>query len=262
MSEAASTVTGLPQRPRLEREWRHGLRCLLRFATTPSDLANSFEAMLALAGPLVDREFCRFAAHPIGARLLAAEPREDLNALLVDRAALAHMPKGSLADAYLIYLGGEDMGSADYFLQAANLDEKAKRFGWSDDHLWFVRRMTNSHDIFHILAGYDRDVIGEVGVVAYTAGQIPLLPLRLLLPFFASLKPSQPVAWLRFLRDAYRHGKSTPSLACVDYTAMLPMPLDQVRQAIGVPSMALAPPRGRPEAGRALRGIERRVALV
>jgi hypothetical protein len=30
---------------------------LWRFVTTPSDLANSFDAMFALAGPTVDREF-------------------------------------------------------------------------------------------------------------------------------------------------------------------------------------------------------------
>jgi len=35
----------------------------------------------------------------------------------------------------------------------------------------------NSHDLFHVVAGYDRDVTGEVGVIAYTARQIPLLPL-------------------------------------------------------------------------------------
>jgi hypothetical protein len=131
---------------RLRRHWRHGLRCLWRFLTTPSDLANSFEAMLALAGPTVDREFREFAAHPVGRAMLAERPRRELNDLLRDRAALAAMPKGSLADAYLRYLGGEEMGSADYFLEAADLDEKARRFGWSDDHLWYVRRMANSHD--------------------------------------------------------------------------------------------------------------------
>ena len=41
------------------------------------------------------------------------------------------MPAGSFADAYLGYLGDQGMGSADYFLEAAGLDEKARRFGWS-----------------------------------------------------------------------------------------------------------------------------------
>jgi ubiquinone biosynthesis protein COQ4 len=248
--------------PRLERQWAHGLRCLFRFTTTPSDLANSFEAMFALAGPVVDREFRKFAAHPTGARLLAEQPRRDLNALLCDRAALAEMPEGSLGDAYLQYLGGEDMGPADYFLEAANLDEKAARFGWSDDHLWYVKRMANSHDLFHILAGYDRDIIGEVGVIGYTAGQVPLLPLRLLLPFFVSLKPSQPWRWFRYVRDAYRHGRNTPPLDCVDYASMLPMPLEEARREIGVPSLESAHREGLPTAGGWLRHLESRVTLV
>ena len=194
--------------------------------------------------------------------MLAEHPRRDLNTLLTDREALAMMPPGIFAQAYLEYLGGEDMGSADYFLQAADLEAKAQRFGWSDDHLWFVRRMANSHDIFHIVAGYDRDVTGEVGVICYTAGQIPLLPLRLMLFYFALLKPSQPLRWLRYLRNAYRHGRNTPNLACVDYESLLALPLAEVRRAIGVPSIAQAHPEGIPDKGWLLDRVERNVALV
>ena len=102
-------------------------------------------------------------------------------------------------------------------MDAAGLDEKARRFGRSDDLLWFVKRMANSHDLFHVVAGYNRDITGEVGVVCYTAGQIPLLPLRMLLPCFSVLKPSRPICWGRYVRDSYRHGRQRPSLACVDY---------------------------------------------
>lgn len=258
MSAIAPTAGSAP----LRRQWRHGLRCLVRFITTPSDLANSFEAMLALAGPTVEREFRRFAAHPVGRRLLAERPRSDLNALLADRAALAAMPAGSFAAAYLDYLGAADMGSAESFLAAARLEEKAERLGWSQDQLWFVRRMANSHDLFHVVAGYGRDIVGEVGIIAYTAGQIPLLPLRLLLPYLLVLKPSRPLGWARWIRDAYRHGRDTPSLACVDYEEMLPLPLADVRRKIGVPALEEAHRNGIPAAGRLLRRLERTVALV
>jgi len=246
----------------IRRDWRGGLRALWRFMTTPSDLENSFEAMFALAGPTMQREFDHFGRHPVGAAMLAESPRRDLNERLSDRETLAAMPAGSFAEAYLRYLGGEEMGSADYFLEAAGLDEKARRFGWNDDLLWFVRRMANSHDLFHIVAGYDRDVTGEAGVIAYTAGQIPLLPLRLLAPFFLALKPSQPVVWTRYLLAAYRHGRATPSLACVDYEALLSLPLDEARRVIGVPSLAEAHPRGIPTKGWLLERVERNVALV
>jgi ubiquinone biosynthesis protein COQ4 len=248
--------------PPLRREWRHGLRSLLRFVTTPSDLANSFEAMFALAGPTLEREFRMFANHPVGRSMLDENPRRDLNALLSDRGALAAMPEGSFAHEYLEYLGGDEMGSADYFLEAAGLDEKARRFGWSDDQLWFVKRMANSHDLFHIVAGYDRDVTGEVGVVCYTAGQIPLLPLRMLLPYFSVLKPSQPIRWARYVRDAYRHGRETPSLACVDYEVLLAKPLAEARRDIGVRTFQEAHPNGIPAKGWLLDRVERKVTLV
>lgn len=254
--------TRLETAPPLRREWGHGLRSLARFITTPSDLENSFEAMFALAGPTMERQFRTFAEHPVGRAMLEETPRRDLNALLGDHATLRAMPEGSFAHAYLDYLGGEEMGSADYFLEAAGLEEKARRFGWSEDQLWFVRRMANSHDLFHIVAGYDRDVTGEIGVVAYTAGQIPLLPLRLLMPYFFLLKPSQPVRWGRYVRDSYRHGRATPSLACVDYEALLPMPLEEARRAIGVPTFEEAHPNGVPAKGWMLDRVERNVTLV
>jgi ubiquinone biosynthesis protein COQ4 len=267
MNETAMTPAPVPTPAadpanRIRRDWSHGLRSLWRFITTPSDLGNSFEAMLALAGPTVDREFRKFASHPVGRRMLAESPRRDLNALLTDRARLAAMPEGSFADAYLQYLGGEEMGSAEYFLEAAGLDDKARRFGWTEDQLWFVKRMANSHDLFHIVAGYNRDITGEVGVISYTAGQIPLLPLRLLLAYLLVLKPSQPLAWARFIRDSYRHGRNTPPLACVDYEILLELPLDRARAEIGVPTFSQAHPDGPPAKGFFLDQLERRVALV
>ena len=130
-SSGLELVTSPDPAPRLRRVWRHGLRSLLRFVTTPSDLANSFEAMFALAGPTLEREFRSFANHPVGRSMLSESPRRDLNALLSNRDALAAMPRGSFAHSYLEYLGGDDMGSAEYFLDAAALDEKARRFGWT-----------------------------------------------------------------------------------------------------------------------------------
>jgi ubiquinone biosynthesis protein COQ4 len=234
----------------------------MRFVTTPSDLGNSFEAMLALAGPTLEREFRKFADHPVGRSMLEEKPRRDLNGLLSDRRALSALPVGSFAHAYLEYLGGDEMGSAEYFLEAAGLDEKARRFGWSEDQLWFVERMANSHDLFHVVAGYDRDVTGEVGIICFTAGQIPLLPLRMLLPYLLLLKPSQPVRWARFIRDSYRHGRDTPSLACVDYEALLPRPLGEARREIGVRSLGETHPEGIPGKGSLLERVERNVTLV
>jgi ubiquinone biosynthesis protein COQ4 len=217
------------------------------------------EAMFALAGPTVDREFTKFATHPVGQDLLARSPRPDLNALLADRAALGAMPKGSFADAYLAYMNNAGMAPADAFLEAAGLAEKARRFGWSDDQLWFVKRMANSHDLFHVLAGYDRTILGEIGVDAYTAGHIPLIPIRLMLLYFLFLKPSEPIGWTRYVMNSYRHGRRTPSLFCVDYEAALPRPLDEVRRQIGIPSFEETHSRGVPSKGRMLRRIERRI---
>jgi ubiquinone biosynthesis protein COQ4 len=251
---AANAAASTPR-----RDWSSGAASLWRFMRGRGGLEDAFEGMLALAGPMVEREFRAFESHPVGKAMLAEQPRRDLNAFLADRERLQAMPAGSLAAAYLAYMGGEGMGTAEGFLAAAGVEEKAARFGWSADHLWFVRRMANGHDLFHVVAGYGRDVVGEVGVDAFTAGQISMLPLRIFLGYLLVLKPSQPLAWTRFVWQAYRRGKRTPSLACVDYEALFPLPLEETRRRIGVPPMEAAHPQGFPAKGRWLDRIERRI---
>jgi ubiquinone biosynthesis protein COQ4 len=252
-------TSATPNTPALRRDWPSGLRSLLRFMRQRGGLADAFEGMFALAGPMVEREFRAFAAHPVGRAMLDERPRRDLNAFLRDLPRLRSLPEGSLAAAYLRYMGGAGMGSAESFLEAAGVEVKAARFCWSADHLWFVKRMANSHDLFHVVAGYDRDVIGEVGVDAFTAGQISMLPLHIFLAYLLLLKPSAPVAWSRFVWDAYQHGRRTPSLACVDYEALFPLPLAEARRRIGMASAEEAHPRGFPTRGRWLDRIERNI---
>jgi ubiquinone biosynthesis protein Coq4 len=77
-----------------------------------------------------------------------------------------------------------------------------------------------------------------------------MLPLRIFLAYLYSLKPSEPVAWARYVSEAYRRGKRTPSLANVDYEALFPLPIEDARRRIGVPSLDQAHPRGFPKKGR------------
>jgi ubiquinone biosynthesis protein COQ4 len=255
---SVAPLAGPPSAPRrLQRHWGEGLGNLFRFLRGTGGLESAFDAMFALAGPTVEREFDRFARHPLGLRLLAERPRRDLNALLADREQLQAMPADSFAAAYLEYMGGAGMGTSDYFLAAANLEEKAARFGWTKDQCWFVRRMANSHDLFHVVSGYDRTILGEVGVDAFTAGQIPLVPLKLLLAYLFLLKPSEPLGWTQFVWRSYQHGRRTPSLACVDYEDLLGQPLSQVRHAIGMTPIEDVHPNGFPTRGRKLQQMER-----
>ena len=86
-----------------------------------------------------------------------------------------------------------------------------------------------------------------------------MLPLRIFLAYLYTLKPSEPIAWAGYVHEAYRRGKQTPSLACVDYEALFPLPIEEARRKIGVPSLAEAHPRGFPAKGRWLDRIERNI---
>ena len=257
---SAAPLASPPSAPRrLQRHWGEGLGNLFRFLRGTGGLESAFDAMFALAGPTVEREFDRFARHPLGLRLLAERPRRDLNALLADREQLQAMPADSFAAAYLEYMGGAGMGTSDYFLAAANLEEKAARFGWTEDQCWFVRRMANSHDLFHVVSGYDRTILGEVGVDAFTAGHIPMLPLRLFLGYLLLLKPSAPFEWSGYVLRCYRQGRATPPLSCLDWESIFPLPVDEARRRAGVCNLAEIHPNGFPAPGKKLVRLENKL---
>ena len=243
---------------RLARDWRRGLSAGARWLVSPGgSLETSFEFFFALAGPIVDRELRRYLQTSAGPRRL--RERSDLNAMLYDREALAALPVGSFGRAYLDYIDGFETESAEKFTEAAQIERIGQRLGWGGDHTWFMRRMTNSHDLFHVLAGYGTDIVGEVGVVGFTFGQVPFLPLAMMTAYMHVLKPSAPREWIRFVRESVRYGRGAERLTLLDYESLLPEPLDAVRSRVGLGGLGSAHPRGMPEPGLILDVIHRHV---
>ncbi|MDB4991755.1 MAG: hypothetical protein JWN04_6933, partial [Myxococcaceae bacterium] len=77
------------------------LRALKRLQADPGDTAQVFIIIESLSGQAPVRLLARFRNDPAGKVLLAERP--DVLSTLLDREALARMPRGSLAAAYLAF---------------------------------------------------------------------------------------------------------------------------------------------------------------
>ncbi|MEM9177453.1 MAG: Coq4 family protein, partial [Myxococcota bacterium] len=106
-------------------------------------------------------------------------------------------------------------------------------------------RLRDSHDLVHVVSGYGRDLVGEIGVLAFTFGNSGHrgLGLLALIGFLRSMlpDPDQPMASRAFRRAvrgqffaALRAGRRADFIVGADWEALLPLPLDEVRARFGI----------------------------
>jgi ubiquinone biosynthesis protein COQ4 len=202
------------------------IRALLR---DPDDTAQVFRIVDALSGRTRDRVFRRFRATPTGARIL--QERRSLLKCLSDRDALLTLPAGSLGRSYADFVTREQL-SADG-LAAASAESGAAAAEDPDRRL-VGERLRDMHDLWHVVTGYGRDLVGEAALLAFTFAQIRNPGIGFIVA----------VAWLRargdfaparaLLRQGFQRGRSAAWLPGADWEALLSQPLAEVRRALRV----------------------------
>ena len=99
--------------------------------------------------------------------------------------------------------------------------------------------MTNTHDLFHVLAGYGPGLASEGGVIMFTFSH-SRMRRGLLAAFLWTFRPR--VGWRRwhqYLREGWQRGAETAKagqLLAAYYEELLPLPLEQVRRELGIPN--------------------------
>jgi ubiquinone biosynthesis protein COQ4 len=213
---------------------------------TPADMLRAIRALGgAIRGP--DRtdligEFISATSGSSGAQLydeLMADPEaraileesRDLKATLSDREALAAMPLGSLGRAYFEWTDQHDFdaeGIADAIRKQVPRD-------LGGPFATLSARVVDQHDLWHVLNGWDSDIHGEVHLLGFSYAQLGgrgwLLLGRLAVFFLSSAGRSDTAG---YLKNAIERGRKAPTLAGVDWEAMLPLPLEEVRRRLGV----------------------------
>ena len=131
----------------------HGL---WRLFLDPNRLDEVFEVASALETPeLLDEMAAAVAETPHGAEALRTKHR--LGQVDVD--ALMAMEKGTLGRSFAEFL-------AKNGLDPAPLTDQADREGE-----YLIAHLYETHDLWHVLSGYNRDPMGELGVLAFSLGQ-------------------------------------------------------------------------------------------
>lgn len=100
---------------------------------------------------------------------------------------------------------------------------------------WMARRHLDIHDIWHTLAGYDMDYLGEMCLAAFTFGQCGTrvyLLANLIGIFKFKFNPSV----IRAMLEGYRRGKKAKWLLEENYETLFEENLEECRKRLNLPA--------------------------
>ena len=217
------------KRARRPMQWLEAGRAIRTLVRNPDDTSQVFRIIRALSGPAADRQFERFRATEAGRRILAEN--RSLLACLSDREALAQLPSGSLGHAYAEFTRVE--GISPQGLVDASLEAPAE-VATCPERALFVARLRDGHDLWHVVTGYGRDLLGEAALLAFTYRQTgnPGIGLIVLTAWW---KAGRDLPGSRALiLDGYRRAGTAAWLPAVDWESLFEWPLEEVRQTLRV----------------------------
>lgn len=200
------------------------IRALLR---DPDDTSKVFDVIDALSGRSGERVFERFRKSENGARLLVERP--DLVATLNDRARLLAMPAGTLGRVYGEFVTREQI-SADGLVAASVRDRDPTI---PEERYWFGGRLRDMHDLWHVVTGYKRDLLGEAALLAFSYAQTGNRGVGFIV-LVAYLKAGPLPHGRTMIGDGYRKGRTAAWLPEQDWEALLEKPLEEVRRELRV----------------------------
>lgn len=234
---------GSPSRPGVAHRPlrpRAALRAMQTLLADPDDTAQVFHIIRALTGSSFERLYQRVLADPVGRGVL--DQKRDILPVLQDRETLRRHPEGSLGREYARFVDREQI-SAEGLVEAS--DEEADDDVFLDARAKVLSaRMRDTHDLWHVVTGYQRDLFGEHALLAFTYAQtrnhgIGFIVLMAALRFWREgQRASIPLAWRGFLR-----GRRAGFLVAADWEALLSRPLAEVRRTLGVEDPPVYTPR-------------------
>jgi len=195
----------------------------------PDDTSQVFVIIESLSGRNGERTLRRFRRHPIGARILCERPR--LLAALSNRSALEALPAGSLGRAYLTFIDREKISPAELVQASAGRVRRP-----ASAELELVReRLRDQHDLWHVVTGYQGDLIGEAALLAFSFAQTrnPGVGFIVAVGLLRLGRLEQEGA-RRLVLAGLARGLRARWLPAQDWESLLPLPLDTVRDRLGV----------------------------
>ncbi len=219
-------ATELPARER----WSRAFRALGRVLQNPeaTDQVLVFSTY-ANAGTMPDR-IHRFLDHPNGQRLY--REHRTIDAHSIDLAALAQLAQGTLGRAYAEFLSSRGLTPDVFEAPPAEIHDPQMAY--------VIQRLRQTHDLWHVVTGYNTDPASEVALQAFTFGQLAA-PSSGILAVLGTLRGSSLKRDLAVhVARAYWLGRRSEKLGVFVWEDHWATPLVEVRRMLRLPEAPTA----------------------
>jgi ubiquinone biosynthesis protein COQ4 len=247
-----------PDRQPMRFDWLGALRHFRQLGSDKDRTDIAFQVFEALPWIGVSDAACAFLGTSQGRAIYASEP--NLLDILDDHAALRRLPKGSFGQEYCDHMQRDGMTAVGL---VADFEAARGAKPRLDDRVeWYLDRLRDTHDLLHVLTGFGRDVLGEQCVLTFVFEQRPSIG-HLFVGYAGAALTRLNSPWnvpvLRAVLEARKIGKGCLPVAEQPIRELLAMPIDDVRERLG-----LRPARYYPEAMRIFRelGVDPNLVLA
>jgi ubiquinone biosynthesis protein COQ4 len=207
------------------------IRAVRRLIANPDDTAQVFKIIRALTGNSFERLYQRVLEDPMGRQIL--EERRDILTVLKDRDRLRELADGTLGREYARFLDTEYIDAEGLVHASEDIDDPSI---FLDERAQVLsRRLRDSHDLWHVVTGYKRDIFGELALLSFTYRQTGNHGIGFIV-FIASLR-----LWheghreaLQLIWNAWWRSRSAAFFPAADWEGLLSMPLAEVRRILQV----------------------------
>jgi len=207
-------------------------RALRELIDDPERTDRVFVIIRALSGNSLERTFRKVIQDPAASRVL--DENRSLLDTLSDLEHLRALPERTLGRTYARFMDEQGLTARGLVEASADrpdddtifLDPRAQRLG---------ERLRDMHDLWHVCSGYNRDLLGEAALLAFTYAQtrnrgIGVIALMGAFQLWRhGMRAAVPFIW-----QAFQRGRRAAFLPAADWEALLEQPLDSVRQQLGL----------------------------
>jgi len=214
-------ATKLPARIR----WRRAFRALARVLRDPEQTDQVLVFSTYANAGTMPRRSHRFLDDPRGRRLY--RERRAIDGHTIDLDALGNLPEGTLGRAYADFLRSRGLTSDVFEGTPEDVPDPGMAY--------IIQRLRQTHDLWHVVTGYDTDPASEVALQAFTFGQLGA-PSAGILALLGTLRGMSIKADLvRDVARAHRLGRRAEKLAIFPWEDYWSTPLLDVRRMLRLP---------------------------
>lgn len=210
--------------------WRRALGALAKVMADHERTDQVLEFSIYANAGTMARRIERLLEDPRARRLY--DERRTLDSRTLDLERLGRLPEGTLGRAYADFMRSN--GITPEVFDGPPEEVRDPRA------VYVIQRLRQSHDLWHVVTGYETDPASEIALQAFTFAQVHA-PSSLILAALGTLRGAR--EYPRLPRDvlaAFRAGRRAERLAFFPWEDHWETPLAEVRARLGVRTPAAA----------------------